>query len=148
MIFQLFATAPLLSAKSIRACVESLINKPNHDSIFTATEERGWFWCQDLPVNFRPSILPRSQDAVPVVKETTGLYGMRREALQRYHQRIGAKPYIYMVEPEEAMDIDTETDWYMAELVARERKIDTKIFNDLKEVEVLDQLQQGLKVKM
>ena len=62
-IFQLFATAPLLKPETIKKCVDFLKNTSNYDSVFTATEEGGWFWFNDLPVNYRPVVLPRSQDA-------------------------------------------------------------------------------------
>jgi len=127
VLIQLFATAPLLTPESIKGAVQTLVKKPDYDSVFTATEELGWFWCQDLPVNFRPSILPRSQDSIKVTKETTGLYGMRRAAVETYRQRIGAKPYIYQVDEDEALDIDTEADWMHAEAVAIEKKLNTRV---------------------
>ena len=34
-----------------------------------------WF---KKPINYRPKILPRSQDARPVIIETTGLYGITK----------------------------------------------------------------------
>ena len=30
------------------------------------------------PINYKPKILPRSQDAKPIIQETTGLYGIKR----------------------------------------------------------------------
>ena len=38
-----------------------------------------WFWFNDRPINYKPKILPRSQDAKPIVMETTGLYGIRKK---------------------------------------------------------------------
>lgn len=118
LYFQLFATAPFLRPKTIKDCADFLASTQEYDSVFTATEEGGWFWCQGLPVNYRPGLLPRSQDAIHVIKETTGLYGITREAIERYHCRIGAKPHIYLVDSKEAVDLDTEQDFKIAELIA------------------------------
>ena len=109
--FQLFATAPMLKPETIQDCVESLKLSDEYDSVFTATKESGWFWFGNQPVNFRPVILPRSQDATQVVKESTGLYGVTKKSLDRYNCRIGAKPIIKLVSQLEAIDLDTEEDF-------------------------------------
>ena len=57
---------------------------------------------------------------LPVVEETTGLYGITRQALEKYRCRIGAKPYIHFVSKFEAVDINTEEDLKIAEEVGRE----------------------------
>jgi CMP-N-acetylneuraminic acid synthetase len=126
-LFQLFATAPLMKAETIRECVEFLKNNQDYDSIFTATEETGWFWFNDLPVNFRPEILPRSQDAKHLVKESTGLYGITREALLKYACRTGARPKPFLISPEEALDIDTEHEFEFAQSVGYRLKVNELI---------------------
>lgn len=122
-LFQLFATAPLLKAETIRKCVDFLKNNKEYDSVFTATEENGWFWFNDLPVNYQPNILPRSQDAKHLIKESTGLYGITKEALMEYGSRIGAKPKPVLISPEEALDIDTEYEFESAQAVGYKLKV-------------------------
>ena len=56
---------------------------------------------------------------LPVIEETTGLYGIARESLEKYRCRIGRKPYIYVVSKFEAVDINTEEDWKVAEYVGK-----------------------------
>ena len=34
------------------------------------------------PVNYNPKVLPRSQDAVPIIQESTGLYGIKSKTLK------------------------------------------------------------------
>lgn len=113
--FQLFATAPYLRPESIRRCFIQLVSSGEYDSCFTATEHRGFFWLNGIPVNYRPEILPRSQDMVPVVEESTGLYGITAAALVRYRCRVGRKPYVCPVSKFEAVDINTEEDLKIAE---------------------------------
>ncbi|QNN23524.1 acylneuraminate cytidylyltransferase family protein [Planctomycetales bacterium ZRK34] len=120
--FQLFATAPTLRSQTIRDCVRRLegaveCGQRGRDSIFTATRESGWYWFGAQPVNFRPGILPRSQDAPGVIKETTGLYGITRAALTKYYCRIGARPIAHIVSPDEAVDLDTERDFQVGEVL-------------------------------
>ncbi len=117
--FQLFATAPFLQPKTIKSCVETLLASETWDSCFTAIRHNGFFWLNDNPVNYRPEILPRSQDMVPIIEETTGLYGIESSALKRYKCRIGRKPYIHLVSEFEAVDINTEEDLSIADYIGR-----------------------------
>lgn len=117
--FQLFATAPYLQPDSIKACFNTLISSEEYDSCFTATKNHGFYWLNGMPMNYRPGILPRSQDMAAVIEETTGLYGICRDSLQRYRCRIGKKPYIHTISKFEAIDINTEEDLRIAEFVGK-----------------------------
>lgn len=117
--FQLFATAPFLQAATIKECCNKLLNDNNYDSCFTATENHGFYWLNGNSFNYRPCILPRSQDMTPVLEETTGLYGITSSALEKYRCRIGASPYIHIVSKFEAVDINTEEDLKIAEYIGK-----------------------------
>tara|TARA_B100000700_G_C15056796_1_gene863251 strand:- start:2584 stop:3243 length:660 start_codon:yes stop_codon:yes gene_type:complete len=118
--FQLFATSPFTTSTTIKECVKILKENNNYDSIFTAYKNCGWYWFEGAPINYDPSELPRSQDAKQVFNETTALYGISRTALVEYKCRIGNKPYFYFVGDIESMDIDSEFDLKIAELIAKE----------------------------
>ena len=109
--FQLFITAPLLKIKTINNCIEKIKKSKKYDSILTSKSVQTWFWYKGKPVNYDPKILPRSQDADPLVFETTGLYGIRKKTLLSKKARIGNKPYFYEVSDEEAIDLDNLKDF-------------------------------------
>lgn len=67
--------------------------------------------------NYRSGILPHSQDMLPVIEETTGLYGISSDSLKKYKCRIGRKPYMHIVNKYEAVDINTEEDLLIAECI-------------------------------
>lgn len=117
--FQLFATAPYLQPASIKNCCEALLSSEEYDSCFTALKNNSFYWLNSMPINYRPGILPRSQDMVPMVEETTGMYGISRESLNKYKCRIGRHPYIYPVNKFEAVDINTEDDLIIAEYIGK-----------------------------
>ncbi len=117
--FQIFATAPYLQPKTICNCVSRLTSSADYDSVFTVTANHGFYWYANMPVNYRPEILPRSQDMIPVMEESTGLYGIEGKALARYQCRIGAKPYMYQISRYEAVDINTEEDLKIAEHIGK-----------------------------
>ena len=115
--FQLFATAPYMQPSTIKACYNQLISSNEFDSCFTALENHSFYWLAGTPVNYRPEILPRSQDMLPVIEETTGLYGISKDSLRKYRCRIGRKPYMHFVSKFEAVDINTEEDFKVAEYI-------------------------------
>lgn len=117
--FQLFATAPYLQVESIKNCVNALLTSENYDSCMTIVKSNGFFWLNNNPINYRPGILPRSQDLIPMCEETTGLYGISNESLNKYRCRIGRNPYMYEVSKFEAVDINTEDDLKIAEYIGK-----------------------------
>ena len=119
--FQLFATSPFTSVKTVRECSNLLkVSTGVYDSILTVHEKCGWYWFEDSPINYNPKTLPRSQDAKKVLSETTALYGITNESLKKNQCRIGDKPLFYFVNDIEAMDIDSEFDFKMAQIIAKE----------------------------
>ena len=118
--FQLFATSPFTKSKTIKDCIRILHTDDSIDSIFTANENCGWYWFNGKPINYNPKILPRSQDAKKVFNETTALYGIKKSVLKKHKCRIGDNPYFYMVGDIEATDIDSEFDFMVADMIAKE----------------------------
>ena len=78
--FQVFVTSPLLKISTINNCINKLKkNIRKYDSILTIQKIYSWFWFNKKPINYNPRILPRSQDAKPIILETTGLYGITKK---------------------------------------------------------------------
>lgn len=117
--FQVFATAPYMQPQTIKKCYDILTNSNIYDSCFTAIENHSFYWYAGNPINYRPGILPRSQDVLPVIEETTGLYGISNKSLAKYRCRIGMRPYIHIVNKFEAIDINTEDDFKIAEQIGK-----------------------------
>ena len=120
--FQIFITSPLLKISTINKCIEILKNrvkKKKNDSILTIQKIYSWFWFNKKPINYNPRILPRSQDAKPVILETTGLYGITRNSLNKFKSRIGKKPYFFEVNNDENIDLDNEKDFKYLEFISK-----------------------------
>lgn len=119
LLFQVFVTSPFLTTETIRSAMAK-IRSGEADSVFTATQEYSWHWIETgvglHPVNFRPDALPRSQDALPVLKETTSLYAITRDAFEKTQCRVGLNPRPILVSRRESIDIDVEEDWAVAEM--------------------------------
>ena len=129
--FQIFITSPLLSVKSINNCIRILKKNKRIDSIFTAKKIYSWFWFRNKPVNYKPKVLPRSQDAEPIIMETTGLYGIKKNSLKKNNCRIGKKPFIYFLKDhKETLDIDTNDDLKIFKFLLK--KMNSELINKIK----------------
>ena len=117
--FQVFCTSPFLSSNTIKQCVNILQHTDNKDSILTVSKESGWFWYKNKPINYDPLVLPRSQDADYIIKESTGLYGITKKSLVERQCRIGYNPIVFKINRIEAIDVDTEEDFKQCEQVLK-----------------------------
>ena len=121
IFFQLFITSPLIKIETINKCIKILKNNKKIDSILTVQEIYSWFWFNKKPINYNPKVLPRSQDAMPVVQETTALYGIKNKSLKKYKCRIGKKPFFYKVSNEEIIDLDNYKDFKYLRFVLKNK---------------------------
>ena len=110
------ATAPFVSAKTIRTCVDAVASG-NFDSAFTATVIKDYLWQDGKPLNFDATNLPRSQDLKPIYRESSGVYVFRKDVFRKYRRRVGVNPYIHTLNAREAIDINTAEDFKMAEIM-------------------------------
>ncbi len=124
--FQLFITSPLIKISTINKCIEILKKTKKNDSILTITKIFSWFWYKNKPVNYKPQILPRSQDAKPLILETTALYGIKKSALKKKKCRIGSRPYFFEVDDEEAIDLDNYKDFKFLEFYVKKYLFSSK----------------------
>ena len=124
--FQLFITAPLLKTETINSCINKMKKDKKYDSILTSKSIYNWFWFKRKAVNYNPITLPRSQDAIPVICETTGLYGIRKKTLKKYKCRIGKNPYFCEVSDEESIDLDNYKDFEYLKYITKKNFKRTK----------------------
>ena len=123
--YQIHVTCPFMSKDSIQNCVDGLVDSSIYNSVFSAVEEKSWYWFDGKPVNYNPKNFGRSQDAKGVVRETTCLYGISKSEFLKNNCRIGSNPYIYYVDDIEAIDIDNEIDFKFCELIVGETRENT-----------------------
>ena len=123
LYLQTHSTNPLLRSDTIdRAVKVFLESRPNHDSLFSVTRVQARLWDQlARPVNHNPAILLRTQDLPPVFEESSSFYLFDAETLRSTGSRIGARPLMFELDPEEAWDIDEELDFRIAEFIHADR---------------------------
>jgi CMP-N-acetylneuraminic acid synthetase len=116
---QTHSTNPLLKAKTISKAINSFLeNYPIYDSLFSVTQIQSRLWDQlSRPINHNSNILLQTQDLPPVYEENSCLYIFTRDILLKKHNRIGDRPLMYTIKPEESWDIDNELDFKITEFL-------------------------------
>lgn len=118
---QTHVTNPLLTPETIDKAIETYFsNLKKSDSLFSVTEHHvRLFNEKGEPVNHDPSKLIRSQDLEPLYEDNSNMYLFSRRSFQASGGRIGKRPAMFPMSKLEAIDIDEEDDFAMAEAVMR-----------------------------
>jgi CMP-N-acetylneuraminic acid synthetase len=115
-------TNPLLSAATIRGALakfDAARLDGSGDSLFSVNRFQTRFYRADAsPVNHDPKNLIRTQDLEPWYEENSNLYLFSRESFAASQARIGLKPVLFETPPLESTDIDDQTGWNLAEIIA------------------------------
>ena len=121
---QTHSTNPLLRAATIRRATETFLEKrAEYDSLFTVTKILTRLWdAEGRPVNHDPDVLLRTQDLPPIYEENSNMYIFTRQSLERRRNRLGVRPFMFEVDRTEAMDLDTELDFQVAEFLFMRRR--------------------------
>jgi len=118
---QTHSTNPLLRAETVRKAIQTfLASYPRYDSLFSVTRLQTRLYDQlGRAINHNPAILLQTQDLPPVFEENSCLYLFTRQTLAARRNRIGERPLMFEIPRLEAVDIDEEEDFVLAEALMR-----------------------------
>ncbi len=116
---QTHATNPLLKAETIARSLQAFLDREDeYDSAFSANVFYSRFYFEDgRPVNHDPEDLIRTQDLPPLYEENSCLYVFTKESFAKKGRRIGLQPMMLPIARIEAIDIDDEFTFRLAELL-------------------------------
>lgn len=109
-------TAPFIQAESIQRGLEAVLSK-EYDSAFSAKKVQDFLWSGQKPLNYNLDHIPRTQDLETIYQETSGFYIYTENVIREMGRRIGDKPYILEIGQIEAVDIDEEEDFFIADAI-------------------------------
>ena len=122
LYLQTHSCNPLVRTETINQSIEALLAAPAHDSLFSVTQlQKRFYWPDGRPLNHDPDHMLRTQDLAPVYEENSCLYIFPRATFEARGHRLGANPLMYSLDPLEAVDIDNEHDFVIAEAIMSAR---------------------------
>ncbi len=115
--FQTHSTNPLLKQETITAAIEKFIeNNSIKDSLFSVSRFQTRFYHDDgKALNHDPKVLIKTQDLPVLYEENSCIYLFTKEAFEKNNRRIGDNPILFEIDQLEAVDIDVEEEFILAE---------------------------------
>jgi len=119
VFLQTHSTNPLVKPETIKEAVKKYFEKyPENDSLFSVSQLQTRLWDMNgVAINHDPGVLIRTQDMDPVFEENSCVYIFQRETIEKGGNRIGKKPLMFKIRRNEALDIDEEMDFKIAEQI-------------------------------
>lgn len=121
---QTHSTNPLLQAGTLSQGIRSFLDQyPAYDSLFSVTRLQTRLWDSlTRAINHNPAILLQTQDLPPVYEENSCFYLFTRANLLARRNRLGERPLMFEIPRNEAVDIDEEFDFQLADIMMRARQ--------------------------
>ena len=120
---QTHSTNPLLRSETVSAGIQAFLEAyPARDSLFSVTRWQTRLYDRHgAAINHDPAELIQTQDLPPVYEENSCIYLFTRENLLKHNHRVGPNPLMFEIPTLEAVDIDEESDFQIADILMRER---------------------------
>jgi len=121
---QTHSTNPLMTKDTLEQAIrEYFLSLSDYDSMFSVTKwQTRLYWESGKPVNHDPKELLRTQDLSPLYEENSNMYFFSKKSFKTAGGfRIGSKPKMFIMGKIEAIDIDEEADFIIAESLYIER---------------------------
>jgi len=120
---QTHSTNPLLTPGTLSRGIQSFLSQhPIYDSMFSVTRLQTRLWDGlTRAINHNPAILLQTQDLPPIYEENSCFYLFTRANLINRRNRLGERPLMFEIPRYEAVDIDEEFDFQLAQIMILER---------------------------
>ena len=121
ILVQLFVTQPFIKSETLNSAVELLKNNPNKTSVLALFEVENRFWYDGKPISHNPKLLEGTQYQKPIYCEA-GFYVFRVGDFKKEGARVTDDFIEMIVDSNECVDIDTQTDFNYAEVIVNADK--------------------------
>jgi CMP-N-acetylneuraminic acid synthetase len=122
---QTHSTNPLLKSTTIEKSIEFFVSHREYDSLFSVTKlQKRFFDSKGNPINHDPKNLLNTQDLPPLFEENACIFLFTRKSFKSNKHRVGKNPYMFEINKLEAIDIDDELDFELAQKIIQTKKSD------------------------
>lgn len=116
-------TSPTLKDDSLQSAIQFFLdNNDVYDSVNAAHFVKKFLFLDGKPINHDPNTHPKSQHLPDIISRIPAFSIMKRETMLGRKDNIGAKPYFYILDEYESIDIDELIDFEFAEFVYKRQQ--------------------------
>ena len=110
-------TSPLVTDETLQQCIDIYKRETDYDCVVTTNIIKEYMWLDGKAINYDPKNHPRSQDLPEIYALNFAANILSRETMIKNKNILGDKFYPYMLDEIEAVDVDTEFDFTLAEIL-------------------------------
>jgi CMP-N-acetylneuraminic acid synthetase len=110
-------TSPLVTDETVQACIDIYKREIDYDCVVTTNIIKEYMWLEGRAINYDPKNHPRSQDLPDIYALNFAANILPREAMIKNKNILGDKFYPHMLDEIEAVDVDTEFEFMLAEIL-------------------------------
>jgi len=125
-------TNPLCGTETYRkAIAQYKVMGEDHDSLASSAAVNEFLWLEGKPVNYDVAHQPRSQDLPPITRLTFAFCLLPRKLMIERKNVVGERPFMFLTSETEAVDIDTNLDFFIAEQLYRQLYIEKRSLDEI-----------------
>lgn len=121
-------TSPFISSLSIVNGIKSLISK-EYDSAFSVYHAHQYAWFNNSPINYQINHRVNTAQIQPITIETKGFYIFNKNLIIEQNRYIGDVPAKIEISHLESIDIKTNDNIYLANMIAKHNNSKSKQIN-------------------
>lgn len=123
IVITMQATSPLLQASTLRRALE-LFLQSSYSSMLSVVNRAGLSWGKNAHGDMYPLYAERlNRQLLPAQYFETGGFLFSRRSSVTPQSRLGDCPGVFAVSEAEGIDIDTEYDWMLCEMILKRKRI-------------------------
>jgi len=117
-------TSPFISVSSFEEAIEQYFVSDSYDSLMTVNKVQTFLWDNNKPINYDRSVekWPRTQTLPELFEINSGFFINSRANYLKYNDRIGDKPFLFVTEGYESVDVDWPDDFQLAEMIYKQKQ--------------------------
>ena len=113
-------TSPLISLNTYNECLNKFNESEKVKNLVTASNVKHHMWKDGKPLNYDIKKSPNSQDLPDIYAINYGICLISRQDMITYKNVVTEDPVFYITDEIESVDIDTEFDFMIAEMIYKE----------------------------
>ena len=124
-ICYLMVTSPLITDKTLKNCLEiyKKLDFKKYDSLSTFVPVKEFLWSETKPLNYNISSQPHSQNLKGYFKFCPAISIIPKKNIFKFKNIIGKKPFKYLINNPEAIDIDWQHDYELAKIFQKKYRL-------------------------
>lgn len=117
-------TSPIIEDETISKLIQCYHENCNeYDSVNTAHYIKEFMWLDGKPMNYELDKTPKSQDLPNIMALNFAINLIDRQRLIDIAHYVGKKPYLYVIDRVQAIDIDDMIDFEFAEFMYKKLRL-------------------------